>query len=56
MRELGVQWQQLGMPAEAPGGITLRLNDREMEVSIGDAADVVDGILKPVDFLKRIGI
>jgi TIR domain len=56
LRELGVPCQQMGMPVEAPGGITMRLNDREIEVSIGDAADFVDGILKPVDFLKRIGI
>lgn len=56
LRELGVPCQQMGMPVETPGGITIRLNDREIEVSIGDAADLVDGILKPVEFLKRIGI
>jgi len=27
-----------------------------VEVSIGDAADLVDGILKPVEFLRRIGV
>ena len=55
LRELGVRFQQMGMPVEVPGGITIRLDEREIEIPIGDAADVVDGIIKPVDVLKRIG-
>jgi hypothetical protein len=55
LRELGVRWQQMGMPAEVAGGITIKLNEREIEIPIGEAADVVDGIVRPVDFLKRIG-
>ena len=56
LRELGVLVQSMGMPVEAKGGITMHFGDRDVEVSIGDAADLVDGILKPVEFLKRIGV
>lgn len=56
LRELGVRWQQMGMPVENPGGITIRLNERDVEVPIGEAADLVDGILKPVEFLRRLEI
>jgi hypothetical protein len=55
LRELGVRYQQMGMPVEVSGGITIKLDEREIEVPIGDAADFVDGIIKPVDFLKLIG-
>ncbi len=54
LRELGVQVTQMSMPVENPGGITVRLAERQIEVSIGDAADFVDGILKPVEFLRRL--
>ena len=53
---LGVKWQQMSMPSEVLGGISLKLADRDFEVSIGDAADLVDGIVKPVEFLKKIGL
>jgi hypothetical protein len=56
LRELGVSVQSVGMPVEVAGGITMRLGDRDVEVSIGDAADLVDGILKPLEFLKRTGV
>jgi hypothetical protein len=56
LRELGVSVQSIGMPVEVAGGITLHFGDRDVEVSIGDAVDLVDGILKPVEFLKRIGV
>jgi len=55
LRELGVRYQQMGMPLEVAGGITIRLDEKDIEIPIGDAADIVDGIIKPVDFLKRIG-
>ncbi len=32
------------------------LNDWDIDVSIGEATDFVDGILKPVEFLKRLEI
>jgi hypothetical protein len=56
LQELGVSVQSMGMPVERPGGITIHFGDRDVEVSIGDAADLVDGILRPVEFLKRIGV
>jgi hypothetical protein len=56
LRELGVSVQSMGMPVEMAGGITIHFGDRDVEVSIGEAADLVDGILKPVEFLKRIGV
>ena len=49
-------YKSIGMPVEVAGGITLHFGDRDVEVSIGDAVDLVDGILKPVEFLKRIGV
>jgi hypothetical protein len=55
LRELGISVQSTGMPVEVPGGITMHFGDRDVQVSIGDAADLVDGILKPVEFLKKIG-
>jgi hypothetical protein len=56
LRELGVVVPTMGMPTEVPGGIRMDFGDHEVEVSIGDATDLVDGILKPVEFLKRIGV
>jgi hypothetical protein len=56
LRELGVPVQSMGMPVENPGGITIRLSEREIEVPIGEAADLVDGILKPVEFLRHLEI
>lgn len=56
LRELGVSVQSMGMPVEVTGGIMMHFGDHDVEVSIGDAADLVDGILKPVEFLKRIGV
>jgi hypothetical protein len=56
LRELGVPVKSMGMPVEVAGGITMHFGDHDVEVSIGDAADLVDGILKPVEFLKRIGV
>jgi hypothetical protein len=56
MRELGVPVQSMAMPSEIQGGITLRFGDHQVEVSIGEAADLVDGILRPVEFLKRVGV
>ena len=56
LRELGVPIQQMGMPVESPGGIKIRFNEREIEVPIGEAADLVDDILKPVEFLRRFEI
>ncbi|MBM3746924.1 MAG: hypothetical protein FJW34_14130 [Acidobacteria bacterium] len=55
LRELGVPVKSLGMPVETPGGITIECGDRKIEIPIGDAADLVDGIIKPLEFLKRIG-
>jgi hypothetical protein len=55
LQDLGVRVQSMGMPVEMRGGITMHFADRSIEVSIGDAADLVDGILKPVEFLKQIG-
>lgn len=55
LRQLGVPIQQMSMPVESPGGIKLRVGERDVELSIGEAADVVDGIITPVNFLKRIG-
>lgn len=55
LRDLGVKYEQMGMPSEVPGGITIRLAGRDVEIPIGEAADVVDGIIKPVDFLRRPG-
>lgn len=56
LRELGVHFQGMGMPAENVGGIKIQLRDREIEVPIGEAADLVDGILKPVEFLRNFEI
>jgi hypothetical protein len=56
LMELGVKWQQMGVPSESPGGISLKLADRDFEISIGEAADLVDGIVKPIEFLKKIGL
>ena len=55
LRQLGVPVQQMSMPVESLGGITIRIGERDVELSIGEAADVVDGIITPVNFLKRIG-
>ncbi|MCW5963963.1 MAG: hypothetical protein KIT83_07985 [Bryobacterales bacterium] len=55
LRELGVPVLGLGMPVEASGGITIEYADRKIEVPIGEAADIVDGIITPLEFLKRIG-
>jgi|ERR1035437_7560321 hypothetical protein len=55
LRQLGVPVRQMSMPVESLGGITIRIGDRDVELSIGEAADVVDGIITPVNFLKRIG-
>jgi hypothetical protein len=44
------------MPVEVAGGITIEFEDRRVELPIGEAADVVDGIINPVEFLGRIGL
>lgn len=55
LRELGVPVKSLSMPVEIAGGITIEFADRRIEIPIGDAADFVDGIIKPLELLKRIG-
>jgi hypothetical protein len=55
LRRLGVPIQQMSMPVESPGGIKIRMGERDVELSIGEAADAVDGLITPVEFLKRIG-
>jgi hypothetical protein len=56
IRELGVRATSMSMPMETRGGITIELESRKVEVPIGDVADFVDGILKPIDLLELLGI
>lgn len=55
LRELGVRYQNMSMPVEISGGIKIKLDEKEVEFPIGDVADFVDGIIKPVDFLRLLG-
>lgn len=56
LRELGLPVKGLSMPMEVPGGIMIEFVDRKFEISLEDAADFVDGIIKPLELLKRIGV
>lgn len=53
LRELGLTALQMSMPVEVPGGIKIWIQEREVEISIGEAADFVDGITTPVQFIRR---
>ena len=44
----------IGESAQRIYKLTILFDERQVEVSIGDAVDLVDGILKPVEFLKRL--
>lgn len=55
LQELGIRVKSMSMPMETRGGITLELEDRKIEVSIGDVVDCVDGILKPIELIELLG-
>lgn len=54
LREVGLRIEQMSMPSETRGGISIKFNGSWIELSIGEAADFLDGILSPVELLSLV--